>query len=113
VILQPQCSGNACDSTAIGYDVQSNVAVSVMEDSMLIAEAPWAFLEIISSCAKEECKALLQRGSGGAISASRLTELLHTALEHAAGGLHETAVNETCVRSHSQQQLACQKHESS
>jgi hypothetical protein len=48
--------------------------------------------------ATEESRALLQGGGGGA-TPSKLAHLLHKALEHAAGLLHETAVNEIYVRS--------------
>jgi hypothetical protein len=57
------------------------------------AELPWAFLEMVCSCAQAECKALLQGGA----SAARLAPLLHKALEHAAGLLHRTATDEIYV----------------
>jgi hypothetical protein len=59
------------------------------------AELPWAFLEMVCVSAPAECKELLVLGGGAA--ATRLTSLLHKALEHAAGLLHDTAVDEIYV----------------
>jgi hypothetical protein len=67
--------------------------ISVAVTGAVTAELPWAFLEMVCSCAAAECKALLQGGA----SAARLTPLLHKALEHAAGMLHQTATDEIYV----------------
>jgi hypothetical protein len=48
---------------------------------------------MVRVCERKACKAALQGGGG----AAKLADQLHKALEHAAGLLHETAVDETQV----------------
>jgi hypothetical protein len=60
------------------------------------AEVPWQLLEMVCVTAGEECKALF-RGASRPGRVTRLADLLHKALPHAAGLLMETAGNDTYV----------------
>jgi hypothetical protein len=62
----------------------------------IAADLPWAILLAVCSCAPADCKALLRDGrapDGG----PSLRGLLGKALEHAAGLLQQTAVDEIHV----------------
>jgi hypothetical protein len=61
------------------------------------ADIPWTLLVMAAICAPAECDALLKPSGGSSGQASHLTGLLHKALEHAAGMLHQTAVSDKYV----------------
>jgi hypothetical protein len=71
----------------------TNVTVTVT----VTAELPWGLLAMVCCSATNECKALFHGAGGGGVPSTRLTRLLHKALEHAAGLLHGTAADEINV----------------
>jgi hypothetical protein len=61
------------------------------------AELPWMFLGMIATCATPEFHELLERGGSSNGEAAHLPGLLHKALEHVAGMLHQTAASDKYV----------------
>jgi hypothetical protein len=68
------------------------VTLTLTVTMTVATELTWAFLDVVCSCTEAEHSTLLL-GLGGGGQHWRLTHLLHKALEHAAGLVHEAGVN--------------------
>jgi hypothetical protein len=73
------------------------VNVTVTLTGTVAADVPWLLLDMVCATTRKECKELFLAEGGGSLPPTTLTHHLHKALEHAAGLLHETAVNEIYV----------------
>jgi hypothetical protein len=79
--------------------VTAHVTLTLTVTMTATAELTWAFLDVVCSCTKAAHMTLLLGVDGGG-HPWRLTHLLHKALDHAAGLVHEAGTNKMYVSDH-------------
>jgi hypothetical protein len=81
-----------CDCDC-GCDATVNATVT----ATVVAELPWTLLQSVWMCTREERRDVTHGGVVGELPASRWTDLLRKAVEHAGGLLRGTATDEINV----------------